>query len=163
MSRWKKDSSQLKPGSLEMRGWLTTKTGKEYKKRQNEYAKKWRKKNRTKFLATQKRCYDKIRLEALEHYSEGKVECACCGEKGLVFLSIDHIKGNGSEERRKIDPKGKRGGNGFVYWLKKNGWPKGYQILCYNCNFAKRQNTQCPHQLGTVEEFITQKPKQYNA
>lgn len=142
MSRWKKDDA--KPRSLEMREWLKTDGGKAYKKRHNEYVKEWRRKNRKKFLAKQKENYQAVRLEVLTYYSGGTPKCACCGEDKLYFLSIDHIKGNGSEHRRKIDPKKKMGGNGFVYWLKKNKYPKGYQILCYNCNFAKRQNKVCP-------------------
>lgn len=142
MSRWKKEDA--KPKSMAMRDWLKTDKGTEYKKRHNEYVKKWRKKNRKRFLETQKKCYDKARLEVLTHYSKGVPKCACCGEDKLYFLSIDHVKGNGSEHRRKIDPKKKMGGNGFVYWIKKNKYPKGYQVLCYNCNFAKRQNKVCP-------------------
>jgi len=38
------------------------------------------------------------------------------------------------------------GGNGLPYWLKKNNWPEGFQVLCYNCNSAKRVDGICPHQ-----------------
>ena len=31
-------------------------------------------------------------------------------------------------------------------WLKNNNYPKGFQILCWNCNFAKGVLGQCPHQ-----------------
>jgi len=30
-------------------------------------------------------------------------------------------------------------------WLKKQGYPKGYQVLCFNCNFASAWGV-CPHQ-----------------
>jgi len=30
--------------------------------------------------------------------------------------------------------------------LKRNNYPKGYQILCINCNSAKSNNEFCPHQ-----------------
>lgn len=150
MSRWSKDENEVQPDTLKMRAWLKTAKGQEYKERSKEYSKTYRKKHKKQVRAKQKENYDKIRLEAISHYSKGTMKCACCKEAGIVFLSIDHIHGNGAAERRKIDPEGKMGGNGFVYWLKKNKWPKGYQILCYNCNFAKRTNKKCPHQTGEV-------------
>jgi hypothetical protein len=156
MPRWKKKDSEVSAQALEMREWVKTEKGLAYKKRHNEYVKEWRKKNKKRFHESQKRNYDKMRIEMLTHYSKGTPKCKCCGETGLVFLSLDHIKGNGSEERRKIDPRGKIGGNGFAYWLKKNNWPKGYQVLCYNCNFAKRQNKKCPHQTGKTHKTINQ-------
>jgi len=163
MSRWKKEDKDLTwHGSLYMREWLKTANGLKYKKRQSEYTKQWRKKNKEKFHATQKACYAKVRLEALTHYSKGTPKCACCGEDKLYFLSIDHIKGNGNTHRKQLGMRqggtiqsiGQKhkvtmGGNGFVYWLKKNEYPKGYQVLCYNCNFAKRQNSKCPCSIHT--------------
>ena len=142
MPRWK-----LKNPSREtayQRKWLETDKGVEYRKKHSEYVKEWRRKNRDKFLATQKRGYAKMRLETLVRYCGDPPECACCGETEVVFLAIDHISGGGNIHRRKIDPDGKIGGNGFGYWLKKNGWPKGFQVLCFNCNWAKSHGG-CPH------------------
>jgi len=31
-------------------------------------------------------------------------------------------------------------------WLVTNNFPKGFQILCWNCNFAKGMLGKCPHQ-----------------
>jgi len=143
-----------------MRGWLETEEGKDYKLRRNEYAKQWRKDNKEKFKASQKAAYYQTRLEALRHYSGLQIpECKCCHESMFEFLTIDHINGDGAAHRREIgmaqgDPaqvqrqgqKVTMGGNGFVYWLKKNNWPEGFQVLCMNCNMAKRQNSECPHQ-----------------
>jgi len=154
MSRWiKEDASD---GAKYMRNWGETEAGKAYKLRQREYSKKWRRENREKFLETQQKCYQKARFEVLSYYSKGEPKCACCGERGIEFLTIDHIDGNGSEHRRQIDPERKIGGNGFVYWLKKNNYPEGFQVLCANCNFAKRQNKHCPHQSKEpiFEDFI---------
>jgi len=39
------------------------------------------------------------------------------------------------------------GGNGLPYWLKKNNFPPGFQVLCANCNFAKRNSRYCPHEI----------------
>jgi hypothetical protein len=30
-------------------------------------------------------------------------------------------------------------------WLKNSGYPPGFQVLCFNCNFAKHRKGQCPH------------------
>lgn len=71
-------------------------------------------------------------------------ECVCCGENTLEFLTIDHIDGNGAEERHNLNM---GGGHQFYHWLKKQGYPKGnYQVLCFNCNFAKHAYGKCPHQ-----------------
>jgi hypothetical protein len=74
--------------------------------------------------------------------------CACCGEDRLIFLSIDHINGDGAAERERLwGAKGRqRGGRGMYQYLKNNGFPDKdrYQVLCYNCNMAKRTDLTCP-------------------
>ena len=132
-----------------MRDWLKTEKGNEYRKRHNEYMKQWRKDNKDKFKANQKRAYDKMRYECLSHYSGGEPVCACCGEKEILFLHIDHINGNGAEHRRQLKKElgYYPGGNNLPYWLKKNDYPDGFQVLCANCNLGKRTNEKCPHQL----------------
>jgi len=65
--------------------------------------------------------------------------CACCGETEEAFLSVDHIEGGGNKHRREIR------NHNIAAWLVKNGFPKGYQILCMNCNFAKGKLGKCPH------------------
>lgn len=143
MSRWRYENPSKR--TAYMREWVETDAGKEYKKKRADQIREWRLKNPERFHATQKRAYDKMRQEVLEHYSNGDVKCICCGERKAIFLQIDHIAGNGSDHRREIKAKGQTlGGNSFVYWLKKNGFPEGFQILCANCNYAKRQKPECP-------------------
>ena len=79
------------------------------------------------------------RNKVLAHYG-GK--CTCCDENTPVFLAIDHINGGGNKHKREI----KRGGEGFYRWIVKNNFPKGFQILCHNCNQAKHILGHCPHQ-----------------
>lgn len=70
--------------------------------------------------------------------------CACCGESELEFLSLDHINGNGAEERGKGIS-----GIQILERLRRLGWPeeakKEYRLLCYNCNFTIGHYGYCPH------------------
>lgn len=93
-------------------------------------------------------CYEKQRLahaqegtareEAIEYY--GGV-CACCQEPNPVFLTFDHIGGGGSQHRKtdreyRLRP---------AQWLRARGYPKDFQVLCMNCNWATRNGAICPH------------------
>jgi len=82
--------------------------------------------------------YRMIKNDVISHYSNNKNECNCCGEKIREFLSLDHIKGGGIEHRKKIKVN-------VYWWLKKNNYPEGFQILCHNCNQAKGYYGECPH------------------
>lgn len=107
--------------------------------------KEWHKKNKEKSKLITRRSFYEARLEVLQYYSKLEVpECKCCGESTFEFLQIDHINNDGAEHRRKTR---KEGSSNFVYWLKKNGMPEGYQILCANCNTGKRTNSYCPHEI----------------
>ena len=64
------------------------------------------------------------------------MKCNCCDEVELNMLTIDHINGFGNKHRRK---EGIKTGNSTYQWLKKNNYPDGFQVLCWNCQFAKRR------------------------
>lgn len=148
MSRWKKEDAG--ESALYNRKWSLTEKGIAYKKRHAEYIKGWRRRNKANVKAIQQRSYDKIRIECLSHYGNGKVECRCCEEKQLKFLHLDHIKGDGHIQRREWVKVHKKvfGGTGLYYWLKKTGWPDlGLQVLCANCNLGKRTGKYCPHEI----------------
>lgn len=88
----------------------------------------------------QAKTHREYKLAALEVIG---MQCACCGEATIEFLSIDHIDNDGRIHRKEI------GRNGSIYdWLAKVGYKTRYrlQTLCFNCNFAKRYNGICPHQ-----------------
>ncbi len=96
-----------------------------------------------------------FKSECLEAY--GGAVCACCGERGLEFLTIDHINGDGAGHRRQIglEVEGKatksHGSRNFYWWLKLHNWPPGFQVLCMNCNWAKKSKSHCPHKDRKVE------------
>jgi hypothetical protein len=77
-----------------------------------------------------------IRRKVLEYY--GGI-CACCGEKQYEFLAIDHINGGGLRQRRETKT------HNIESWINKNKYPKGFQVLCHNCNLAKGFYGVCPH------------------
>lgn len=83
----------------------------------------------------------RLRKLALSRYGE---ICQCCGEHRNEFLAIDHLNGC-SKELRKIQG----GGTSLYRWLKRNGFPDGYQVLCHNCNMAKGLYGLCPHKKET--------------
>lgn len=80
---------------------------------------------------------NKRRLKIFNHY--GGALCKLCGENDIRVLVIDHIKGKGTEHRRKLtDYKGNYDGQSIYRWIVKNNFPKGFQVLCRNCNWRKR-------------------------
>jgi len=85
------------------------------------------------------RQYQELRDEIFGAYGR---QCICCGETEPAFFCIDHISGGGRQERI-------RAGFGVRLWrlLKKGGFPPGYQVLCANCNQARRGGKKCPHQI----------------
>ena len=96
--------------------------------------------HREKLCVGAKKWRDDNRLQCLVAYSDGKIECNCCKEKTLQFLSIDHIEGKGNIHRKETG-----GGSTTYRWLIKNNFPDGFQVLCHNCNLAKGFYGVCPH------------------
>jgi len=117
------------------KSWITRRKNK--RKKSGKKAKRTRHRTKGHTKKTQE-----LKNEVFSHYSKGKPKCACCGENtSLDFLCIDHIngrkKGNG-----KIDT---RRGSSLYSYLKGKGYPKGYQVLCWNCNTTKFVYLICPH------------------
>jgi hypothetical protein len=87
-------------------------------------------------------CHAKLKEEVFRRY--GGLQCACCLEfKDIRFLHIDHKEGGGNAHRKLI---GGHSGGKFYRWLKKEGWPPGFQVLCADCNTAKGYYGKCPHE-----------------
>jgi len=106
------------------------------------YSKERRSKNKEFFLASEAERRKNIRTEVLFHYGGNPPKCNCCGESIIEFLCIDHVDGGGNKHRKQISLIG----SNFYFWLKRNGFPKGYQVLCHNCNMAKGFYGRCPHE-----------------
>lgn len=76
----------------------------------------------------------------IDHYG-GK--CACCGERSIEFLSLDHIDGGGSKHRKTL---GAKFGSSMYVWAEQQGYPIMFRVLCMNCNWARGQYGYCPHE-----------------
>ena len=110
-----------------------------------KYDKSYRLKNHKHIAVHKKLTRILIRLEVLWHYSNKTLECACCKEKTYEFLSIDHKYGGGTKHRKKL-------GSKYIYsYLVHQGFPKGYRVLCHNCNQAKGFYGSCPHKKRTKD------------
>lgn len=72
----------------------------------------------------------RIRLEAMEAY--GGPVCVGCQTTDLDVLVIDHVEGGGNKHRKELNMEG--GSYQFYLWLRDNGYPAGYRVLCHNCN-----------------------------
>jgi hypothetical protein len=101
-------------------------------------------KNRDYYLQKIKKSNQRLRIEVLTHYSNGTLKCNCpeCDECNPKFLTLDHVNNNGKEDRKRFNSNTNR----LLRWLRRNGYPEGYQVLCYNCNQGKDKNGGiCPH------------------
>lgn len=84
-----------------------------------------------------------LRSEAFIRY--GGPTCRCCGESRWEFLTVDHVNNDGARHIP-AGAKYRLSGSRLYGWLKTNGYPEGFQVLCYNCNCAKGAFGQCPHE-----------------
>lgn len=100
------------------------------------YSREYYTNNKEVLLSKRKIAAAKLKCEVLAHYSVGNVlKCSMCNVTDIDMLCIDHVEGGGNKHRRKIDIIG--GGDHFYRWLKNQGFPDGYQTLCYNHNRKK--------------------------
>lgn len=66
-----------------------------------------------------------------DHYGR---TCICCGAH--YDLTIDHINGDGAEERKKY-------GRAWYKHIIDEDYPDRYQVLCRRCNSSKWIGTNC--------------------
>lgn len=117
------------------------KWSKEHPEQEKARWKKYRTEHQEERRALGRKIRQQLRQEALIYYGGNPPKCACCGEIIIEFLTIDHIGGGGHKHSQKI------GGSGNLYrWLKKNDYPLGFRVLCYNCNSCLGHYGYCPHQ-----------------
>ena len=116
----------------------------EVKERKKEKSKEYKKTDRYKQLHRkyEKERRQKIRMMVLTYYGGNPPVCACCKERHIEFLAVDHINGGGNKHIKEII---KTTRNTFYNWLIKNKLPNGYRVLCHNCNSSLGNYGYCPH------------------
>lgn len=95
--------------------------------------------HRSEIIAKKSLLARQLKTTVIAHYGG---ECACCGEKSIEFLTIDHIHGDGAAHRKLV------GGSGPKVYadIIKSGFPEGrFRVLCLNCNIARGWYGYCPH------------------
>ena len=102
------------------------------------YCKGYYKNHREQCNLNGRNSHNKLKQRVLTHYGNGEIACVKCRESRMACLSIDHIDGGGLKHRIGL---GVKGGVSFYHWLEKNSYPIGYQTLCMNCQFVKREET----------------------
>uniref|UniRef100_A0A6M3IQR9 Uncharacterized protein n=2 Tax=viral metagenome TaxID=1070528 RepID=A0A6M3IQR9_9ZZZZ len=112
------------------------------------YHRKWYERNKEKIRQRNKVLYQlnkehinkkakeqikRIKLEVFSYYSKGEPKCTHCGITELDVLCLDHIDGGGTKDRLFNN----HHGSNLHYFLKRTGYPEGFQVLCANCNLRK--------------------------
>ena len=69
-----------------------------------------------------------LKLDIFNHY--GGPKCMRCEDINIDHLCLDHINGGGHKHTKEI-------GRHLYYWVHKNNYPSGFQVLCFNCNYLK--------------------------
>jgi hypothetical protein len=94
-----------------------------------EYYKKWYEKHKAEKADKGKEYRWALRLQAIKAYG-GK--CSCCGEDRPEFLMVtDNVL--------------RKGASNFYVWLKRNNYPIGFSVYCYNCKASHELYGYCPH------------------
>lgn len=99
------------------------------KKMKRERMREYRAKDPEKYAKQSREAKKRQRKKIFDLYGH---KCNLCGFTDKRALTLDHIKNNGSEERREL---GERG----VYSRALEKYrPNEYRILCMNCQFIER-------------------------
>jgi hypothetical protein len=131
----KQKQRRFKYSKVQKKRW-NNRTG-ERKKMDRQKNKEYQKNNKQRLSSLQSQRH-KIRRETVIDRYGGN--CECCGEKAKEFLAIDHVRGNGSEEKKEIGP------TGILNKIFKSPLKlSDYRILCHNCNSSLGFYGYCPH------------------
>lgn len=103
-----------------------------YPERVKQYERKYLQANRRKILNMRAARRNALKAEVFDVYSNKTMACVLCGVSDMDVLCLDHIADDGKKHRMS------HGSGGRLYArLRKEGFPKGLQVLCANCNLKK--------------------------
>lgn len=81
---------------------------------------------------------EELKFSVLVAYGGGIHKCEVCGESRLNRLTIDMIDGLGYCNQEQEEA--------LYSLLDENVYPDGFQVLCRNCQYAKRHTNSKRHQ-----------------
>ncbi len=141
--KWRENNKNyMRDYYLKNKDRLNLKSREYSKKNPVKYQKEYYIKNKVSINKRNTCSHFKLKCNVLYYYSKNEVPyCFWCGETDIDCLSIDHINGNGTKHRKFLSEKnGYTTFSGYIFyrWLRKEGYPKGFQVLCMNCQFKKR-------------------------
>lgn len=109
-----------------------------HRKHINKMARKWKREHPQRVRQRNIEERNRLKVDVFSHYSKGKIRCNRCGySKDIRALELDHVEDSGNSHRTEVLGDYHRAGTTFYRWLKKNNYPKGFQVLCANCNRIK--------------------------
>lgn len=110
------------------------------REKQRAWGQAWREKNRERSRELNTKYNRETKQRIMAHYGGG---CTCCGETTVEFLTLDHINGDGGQDRKQA----RVGHGGYRHYKKLLQEPPraDLQILCVNCHHAKTFTGSCPH------------------
>jgi len=117
------------------------KQGLKFREKNPNYEKERYRKNPEIAKERAKKSFKEKRILCLKHYSGDFPKCECCGEDRIEFLAMDHVDGGGTKHKRQLQ----EDGSNLYRWLIENNFPKGFRVLCHNCNSSLGYYGYCPH------------------
>ena len=105
----------------------------EHQEQLKTYVREYHRKHRDRLEESSRRSRYKLKEEILTYYGNGECKCVGCGFGDIRALSLDHIVASGDKRQ-----KARSSGYYFYVDLKRQGFPKGYQTLCSNCQRIKQ-------------------------
>lgn len=112
--------------------------GKHYSPRAKETTAAYRARNAERLKEYQRTKKMELKKEIFAAYGGEKCSCSGCEVTIFEFLTVDHIEGGGTQHRKKV--------KNFYCWLKREGFPSGFRVLCVSCNFSLGMYGYCPHE-----------------
>jgi hypothetical protein len=102
-------------------------------------------------VAAEARCrasVQKNRAAAMVAY--GGPTCKGCGETDYEVLTIDHEAQDGHKLRAT-----QGSGNRLWRWLKRNNYPSGFRVLCWNCQHRAWMRLPLPNEIPLAQKACT--------
>lgn len=124
------------------------KNAKKYRRLNKEKIRKqkkdWRAKDDGTWKNKVKDWLNAYKSKVIWYYSNGTYQCACCGMRGLQFMSLDHPNNDGREKRIRAQINYTKTFNQYSQVIR-DGFKDELDVLCIGCNWMKGKYGVCPH------------------